>query len=104
MSIEKDTITAIFQRHEVDPLHREDPELIGAAYALAFITHAEEGPEARLYASDVTLFDDDSEDGPHSYQASTAAMLTEIYDARIRHRSHELQDADFDAMAGDSRG
>ncbi len=104
MSIDQDTITAIFERNGVDPLHREDPELLGAAYALAFITHAEEGPEARLYASVVTLFDTDSEHGPDSYQASTAAMLTEIYEARIWSRSNELQDAYIEAVAGESRG
>ncbi|KQQ92485.1 hypothetical protein ASF72_02020 [Arthrobacter sp. Leaf141] len=96
MSISQETITAIFDRAEVEPRRREDPELLGAAYAIAFINDAEEGPEARLYDSSVTLFSD--EEGRYPYQASTSAMLEEVYIARMWRRSSDLEWAEIEAL------
>jgi hypothetical protein len=86
-------VTAIFDRHEVIESHRQDPELLGAAYALAFLEAPDGGAEERFYDSFTTLPADTPEDLP--YEMPTRAMLTEIYDGRISRRSHDLEMADL---------
>ncbi|MDQ0031517.1 hypothetical protein [Arthrobacter bambusae] len=97
MSISTDTITAIFDRHDVQDEHRQDPELLGAAYAMAFLEEPNGGAEQRFYDA-WTILPGDTPDEP-SYEMPNRAMLTEVYDARIRHRSHVLEMEDLMAEA-----
>jgi len=98
MSINPATITTIFDRHHVPDEFRQDPELLGAAYALAFLDDADGGAEERFYNSDTILPGDTPEDP--SYQMPTRAMLTEIYNDRILRRNNDLYYADLMAEPG----
>lgn len=95
MSISTDTITAIFDRNDVLDEHRQDPELLGAAYALAFLDDSDGGAEERFYNSDTILPGDTPEDP--DYPMPTRDMLTEIYSARILRRSFALEMEDLEA-------
>ncbi|MGC0239523.1 hypothetical protein [Arthrobacter sp. SD76] len=93
MSINPAIITMIFDRHEVQDGHRQDPELLGAAYALAFLDNSDGGAEERFYNADTLLPGDTPEE--RSYRMPTRAMLTEIYNDRILRRSNALDVEDF---------
>ncbi|WP_285245729.1 hypothetical protein [Pseudarthrobacter sp. fls2-241-R2A-127] len=95
MSISPDTITGIFDRHDVQDEHRQDRELLGAAYALAFLEDPDGGAEERFYDAYTTLPGDSPEDLP--YQLPTREMLTGIYGARILNRSLALEMEDLEA-------
>ncbi|BCW77884.1 MULTISPECIES: hypothetical protein [unclassified Arthrobacter] len=101
MSISTDTITAIFDRHDVQHEYRQDPELLGAAYALAFLEEPDGGAEQRFYDARTTLPGDTPDE--LSYEMPNRAMLTEIYDDRILRRSHILEMEDLMAEADPTR-
>jgi hypothetical protein len=94
MSIHTTSITAIFDRLDIEEDHRQDPELLGAAYALAFLEAPDGGAEERFYDSYTTL-PGDTPEAP-SYEMPTRAMLTEIYEARIYRRVFDLKMADLE--------
>lgn len=103
MSISQEVITEILDRAQVEDRFRTDPELLAAAYAIAFIDEPVTGPEGRLYESDVTLYgdnapDNDPADGPDTYTMPTAAMLKEIYGYRISIRSRDLEWGNTDEL------
>ena len=95
MSISPDAIANIFDDHDVQDEHRHDPELLGAAYALAFLEEPDSGAEERFYDAYTTLPGDSPEDLP--YQLPTREVLTEIYGARILGRSLALDMQDLEA-------
>lgn len=103
MSISQEVITEILDLAQVEDRFRTDPELLAAAYAIAFINEPITGPEERLYESDVTLYgdnapDNDPADGPDTYTMPTAAMLKEIYGYRITSRSMDLEWGNTDEL------
>lgn len=95
MSISNTTITAILDRADVPGALRGDPELLAAAYALAFLEDPAEGAEERFYTAATTLPGDTA--GERPYEANNRALLTEIYHARLSDRLFELFTADTGA-------
>lgn len=93
MSIIHYVVDSILDRLEVPDGHRQDPELLGAAYALAFMEEPHKGAEERFYDSSTTLPGDTPEETP--YEVPVRDVLTEIYEDRILGRVHALGSADF---------
>ena len=93
MSITAYVVESILDRLEVPDGDRQDPELLGAAYALAFLEEPHGSAEQRFYDSVTTLPGDTADDLP--YEMPVRDMLTEIYEDRILERVLALGRAEF---------
>ena len=93
MSITAYVVESILDRLEVPDGDRQDPELLGAAYALAFLEKPRGNVEQRFYGSVTTLPGDTADDLP--YEMPVRDMLTEIYEDRILERVLALGRTEF---------
>jgi hypothetical protein len=90
MNISDTTITEILDRNDVPQLLRTDPQLLAAAYNIAWLEHPPtDGPEARFLAG-ATLLPGDAPGDP-DYQMANHVLLTEIYESQFRTRDWELR-------------
>lgn len=99
MSVSQESITAIFDRNGVALHHREDPEMLGAAYAIAFMDEAKEGPDATLYASTLNLTDD--EEIIRYSKMPLDVLLQLVYEDRLFRRSVEIEIGEQASVCGD---